>query len=62
MCLEAWMEKVWVVFGFRKVWVVLKFGFRVVLRGPEFSAWILTLESKISGVEKLGSTSVFFAF
>ena len=55
------MEKDWVVLklGFRKVWVVLKLGFRVALRGPEFRAWILTLESKISGVEKLGSTSVF---
>jgi hypothetical protein len=58
------MEKDWVVLklGFRKVWVVLKLGFRVALRGPEFRAWILTLESKISGVEKLGSTSVFFLF
>jgi hypothetical protein len=58
------MEKDWVVLklGFRKVWVVLKLGFRVTLRGPEFRAWILTLESKISGVEKLGCTSVFFVF
>ena len=55
------MEKVWVVLkvGFRKVWIVLKLGFRVALRGPEFRAWILTLESKISGLEKLGGTSFF---
>ena len=42
-CLKAWVQD------------SLKIG----VTSSEFRAWILTLGLKISGVEKLGSTSVF---